>query len=76
MNILLRSFKSSASISSVHKQGFTRLNEVKRYEMGSNLAKPEQAGPNRAKHLPNRVRQSQMSLKRLYGKVEKRGKLG
>ena len=30
-NILLISFEFSASISSVHKRGFTRLNEVKRY---------------------------------------------
>ena len=56
--------KFSASISSVHKRGFTRLNEVKRYQMGSNLVKLDQAGPNRTKHLPNRIKQGQTRLKK------------
>ena len=33
--------------------------------MGSNLAKLDQAGPKRAKHLPNRVKQGQSRLTRL-----------
>ena len=68
------SFKFTASISSVHKHGFTRVNEVKRYQMGSNLAKLDQAGPNRNKHFPNRVKQGQTGLKRLKG--VKAGKQG
>ena len=31
--------------------------------MGSNLAKLNKAGPNRAKHLPNRVKQGQARLR-------------
>ena len=33
--------------------------------MRSNLAKLDQVGPNRAKHLPNIVKQGQTMLKRL-----------
>ena len=33
--------------------------------MGSNLAKLDQAGPNRAKHLSNRVKEGKMRLNRL-----------
>ena len=33
--------------------------------MGSNLAKLDQARPNRAKHMPKRVKQGQMILNRL-----------
>ena len=46
--------------------------------MMSNFAKLDQVGPNRAKHLPNRVEQGQMRLKRLeWGlKVVIRGKIG
>ena len=46
--------------------------------MGSNFAKLEPAGPNRAKQLANRVKQGQMRLKMLnWGlQVENIGKLG
>ena len=76
-NILLIYFRFSASISSVYKRGFARLNEVKRYHMGSNLVKLDQVGPNRAKHLSNRVKQGQTRLNRLKwdSTLVNRGKL-
>ena len=47
--ILLITFGFSTSISSVHQTVYTRLYEVKRYQMGSNLVVLDQAGPNWAK---------------------------
>ena len=46
--------------------------------MGSKLAKLDQTGPNRAKHMPKRVKQGQTRLNRLkWGvTVVNRSKLG
>ena len=46
--------------------------------MGPNVAKLDQAGQNRAKHLSNRVKQGQTRLHRVKWdlKVVNRGKLG
>ena len=60
------------------KQGFTRLNKVKQYKMGRNLANLVLAKLSRAKDLPNRDKQDQKRLNRLkWGlMVVNRGKLG